>query len=94
MNSNVISPTKSSSESIGLDVFHSTSSICISPLDCKVIDTCFQIASPPDSYIKVEPPSNAHSTLHTLPGVIDSSSHGTVKIMLQNLGKMDNVLHN
>ena len=35
----------------------------------------------------MEPPSNAHSTLHTLPGVIDSSSHGTVKIMLQNLGK-------
>ena len=70
-----------------MDVFHSTASICISPLDCKIIDTCFQIASPPDSYIKVEPLSNTNSTLHTLPGVIDSPSHGTVTVMLQNHGK-------
>ena len=87
MNSDVISPTKLSSQSIGLVVFHSTASICIPPLDCKVVDTCFLIFSHPDSYIKVEPPSNAYSTLHTLPGVIDSFSHSTVKILLQNLGK-------
>ena len=76
-----------SSESIGLDVFHSTASNCIPSLECKVVDTYFQIASPPDSYIKVEPPSNVHLTLHTLPGVIDSFSNDTVKIMLQNIGK-------
>ena len=87
INSDVISPTKSTSESIGLDVFHSMVSICIPSLECKVVDTCFHIASHLDSYIKVEPPSNVHSTLHTLPGVIDSSSKCTVKIMLQNLGK-------
>ena len=87
MHSDVISPTKSTSESIGLDVFHSMVSICIPYLECKVVDTCFHIASPLDSYIKVEPPSNVHSILHTLPGVIDSFSNGTVKIMLQNIGK-------
>ena len=67
--------------------FNSTASICILPLDCKVVDTCFQIVSHPDSYIEVEPPSNAYSTLHTLPGVIDSFSNDTVKIMLQNIRK-------
>ena len=41
INSDVISPTKSTSESIGLDVFHSTVSICIPSLECKVVDTCF-----------------------------------------------------
>ena len=69
----------------GLDVFHSTHNICVPPLECKVVDT--QIAPLPDSYIKLEPPSNIHSTLHILSSVIDSFSTSTVKIMLQNLDK-------
>ena len=43
MNSDVISPTESSSQSIGLDVFHSTVSICIPQLDFKVVGDHFQL---------------------------------------------------
>ena len=86
VNSDVISPTKPSLESIELDVFHSMANTCTQPLECKVDDTCLQITSPPDLYIKVELPSNVRSTLHTLSSVIDSSSTGSVKTILQNLG--------
>ena len=83
-----IVPTRSTSESIGLEIHHSCDDTIIEPYEMATLDTDISIAPPKGTYVPIAPHSGlAHQhKLHALAGVIDADYRSAIKVMLQNMG--------
>ena len=84
-------PTQSTSQSTGLDIYHSGNTIVLSLDEMQALDTDISVEPPKDTYIRIAPRcglANKHQ-LHVLADVIDADYRETIKVLLQNLGKHD-----
>ena len=81
-------PTQSTSESIGLDLYHSREDIIIKPGQMTTLHTDISIEPPKGTYVRIAPRSGlAHKhQLHVLAGVIDADYRGPINVLLHNLG--------
>ena len=89
-----VTPSRSTEESIGIDLHSDMDDIVLKPGDLKVILTGIAAKAPSGTYLRVAPRSGltVKSQLHTLAGVIDPDYTGTIGVVLHNFGKEDRTI--
>ena len=83
-----ITPSRSTPESIGLDLHSDMDEIQIEPGGTKVVLTGIAAKAPSGTYLRIAPRSGltVKAQLHTMAGVVDPDYTGNVSVVLHNFG--------
>ena len=86
-----VTPTRSTSESIGIDIHSDMDDLVIPPGELKVILTGIAAKAPSGTYLRIAPRSGltVRSNLHTMAGVVDPDYTGTIGVVLHNFGTVE-----
>ena len=89
-----ITPSRSTEESIGIDIHSDMDDVILKPGDLKIILTGIAAKAPSGTYLRIAPRSGltVKSHLHTLAGVVDPDYTGTIGVVLHNFGTEDRTI--